>query len=74
MSAEHSQYQQWRLQRLVELRWRGEVIQRWLDGSTTSTESKEQLQEMLDLVNSELQELAAADTVDEGNPNLKQAG
>jgi hypothetical protein len=73
MNAEESHYQRSRQQRLVELRWRYEVIQRWLDGCTTSAESQAQLQEMLDLVKSELRALAAADTVHEGDPNLKQS-
>ena len=74
MSAEQSQYQQWRLQKLVELRWQREVIEGWLGCSGTPTDSLAQLHEMLGRVNDELQALAAVDTVDEGDPNLKQVG
>ncbi len=47
MSSEQSNHPESRLQKLVELRWQREVLERWLDCSETPGESQTQLQEML---------------------------
>jgi hypothetical protein len=46
--------------KLVELRWQREVVERWVDCSEITAESKVQLQEMLSEVNRELRALEAA--------------
>jgi hypothetical protein len=73
-SCKQPKYPESRLQRLVELRWRREIIECWLDCPNAPLESKAQLQEMLTYVKSELQVLEATLLINESNAHLKQAG
>lgn len=59
MSSEHSNRSESRLQKLVELRWQMEVLQRWIECSGVPAESQGQLEEMLVHLNAELAELEA---------------
>jgi hypothetical protein len=58
MSPEQSSHFESRLQKLMELRWQREVLDRWLYCSQTP-ESQTQLREMLTHINSELEALEA---------------
>jgi hypothetical protein len=58
------------LRKLVELRWQREVVERWVDCSEITAESKVQLQEMLSEVNRELRALEAARQLDRTNATL----
>ncbi len=58
MSPEQSSHFESRLQKLMELRWQREVLERWLYCSQ-APESQTQLLEMLTHINSELEALEA---------------
>jgi hypothetical protein len=60
MSSEHSNRSESRLQKLVELRWQMEVLERWIECSGVPAESQRQLEEMLVHINAELEALEAA--------------
>jgi hypothetical protein len=73
MSPEHSKHPESRLQKLMELRWQLEIIERWIQCSGTPGDSHAQLQEMLDHVKSELRTLEAKSPAGKADANLKQA-
>ncbi len=59
MSSEHSHCSESRLQKLIELRWQIEVLERWIECSGVPAESQPQLEEMLVHINAELVALEA---------------
>ena len=64
MSLETSGRSEGILQKLLQLRWQRDVIERWMLCPEIATESREQLQEMLSRVERELQVLNAARHMD----------
>ena len=59
MSFETPQYSEGSLQRLTELRWQREMIERWAYSSRITTEALAQVREMLSNVDHEEEEVKA---------------